>query len=203
MLIEQYLSMATNGPFKLSQQVYSKPKSALKAATRSIVINSIIAEEVELDDKVVVLNSNLIRKMHVGSNCFLNGVLYYDVISTATASTGAVLNVIIPSNMVVQGFIVHSEELNSSAIQTKRAMSESEDLKSAQQSVYGIMIWGVNDKLRVPLENKLMAEWREEPTFCGQKWSTFLYRTGIRADDLWSASTVCNINCVVFGLGLC
>lgn len=177
-LINWYLTMAyppdsaTVNPFKCSPQVYTEFKSSSEIATHSIVINSILAKEVKLDDEVVVLNSNLSSKIHVGSHSFLNGILYPDVASTATASTASIQDVIIPSNMVIQGFWVHKD------------MAADKPLLPTS---YGIMIWGVNDNL---LGDLMEAD----ATFCGQKWSAFLARTEIRVedDDLWSDATVCN-----------
>ena len=193
-LIDWYLSMAypdppnsaTDEPFKRSPRVYTEFKSESENAPHSIVINSIIAKGVKLDYGAVVLNSNLSSEIHVGSHSFLNGVLYeyYNV-----APTTETRDVIIPSNMVIQGFWVNSEALFSSANLTKRVIDASRDRQLPLKSVHGIMIWGINDDLCIPLEPDA-----RDATFCEQKWSEFLKRTGIRADDLWPSSTVCNLN---------
>ena len=214
-------------PFAPSPRAYTESRELPPASGNDneagVLINSSLADGVQLGARTVVLNSVLVRGTRVGRNAFLNGLMYYDFAVAGSHSAGASspseaaatnitksINtsntatsdaVIIPANVVLQGFWVHSEALGGAAPGhsrwTKTQSQSQVTLPSGEQSCMRVLaIWGSDDALNMPLGGEW--EWGDDSaftnSFCGQFWSAFQQRTGIRDDDLWPESKVCFTN---------
>ena len=193
-------------------KVYKMLPAPFPDTDAGVLINSSLADGVELGARAVVLNSVLVRGTRVGPNALLNGLMCYDFGSQSAGAAAAVITtkntksantatsdtVIIPANVVLQGFWVHSEALGGAAPgHNRRSKTQSQvALPSAEQKgVRVLAIWGSDDALDAPLEvNSATRDTALTNSFCGQLWCAFQQRTGIRDDDLWPESKVCNTN---------
>ena len=208
-----------------------------KEKEAGVLINSSLADGVAIGARAVVLNSVLVRGTRVGPNAFLNGIMCYDLgdgvggahsqaaggtagsssestkssntPNTNTSNTATSDRVIIPANVVLQGFWVHSEALGGAApghSRRTKAQAQSQvalPCDGEPRGVRVLAIWGCDDALDVQLPAEVdpasgdTARTADSFSFCGQLWSAFQQRTGIRDDDLWPESKVCKIHAIV------
>ena len=194
---------------QLESQFESRPEHSLADVdpdASAVVINSHVGAGVRLGARLVLVDSVLPQRAiaSVGSGSFLSCLKSYDfdeqpttLTTTTTMTTGGSSgSIVIPVNIVLQGFWVLRAPLvlgvptprKHQRLTGERDVGDAVGAARGEDSLRVLVVWGVDYALDRPL-----ALGDEQSTFCGQMWGAFLQRTGIRDDDLWFASKVCSL----------
>jgi fucokinase len=126
----------------------------------NVVINSKFPKDTVLGSGSLLVGCDVIHPdVEVGKNCFLSGIS--DSMMPATDILTA-QKIVIPDKIALQEVLV------------------SVGLGKTINHMPILIVYGVEDNLKLQLSSP-------DLTFCNEKWSQFLKRTGITLEDLWQS----------------
>ncbi|XP_028392765.1 L-fucose kinase-like [Dendronephthya gigantea] len=154
----QHVDMNNNLPFQYNRTVHSYFETNCKPDENCVIINSLLADQVEIKKDCVLSHCRIDGPITVHEGCIL-AAISSDVITESSVQYE------IPEDTVLQTFQLSMAKIIPQNLQKSHAIRI-------------MVVFGVHDFLKVPVSDS-------RSTYCNKSWNEFFARTGIRANELW------------------